>query len=76
MFIENNTDLQLLIPDKRTEFLNQKQSGISFKTVYIYKDILPEANNFYKNQEYRKGFRGGIKYENYNIYKRHKSRKI
>jgi hypothetical protein len=48
LFIENNTDLQLLIPDKRTEFHNQKQSGISFKTVYICKDILPKQIIFTK----------------------------
>lgn len=48
LYIENNTELQVLIPDKRTEFLNQKQSGISFKTVYICKDLLPKQIIFTK----------------------------
>lgn len=48
LFIENNSDLQILIPDKRTEFYNQKQSGISFKTVYICKDLLPKQIIFTK----------------------------
>lgn len=42
LFIKNNVEPQLLIPDKRTEFENQKQKGISFKTVYICRDILPK----------------------------------
>ena len=42
LYVENNLELQVLIPDKRTEFENQKQKGISFKTVYICSDILPK----------------------------------
>lgn len=42
LFIKNNIELELLIPDKRTEFLNQKQSGISFKTIYICNGVLPK----------------------------------
>lgn len=42
LFIENEAEPQLLIPDKRTEFENQKQRGISFKTIYICHDILPK----------------------------------
>lgn len=42
LFIKNNIEPQLLIPDKRTEFENQKNTGISFKTVYICNNILPK----------------------------------
>jgi len=48
LFIENNAEPQLLIPDKRTEFENQKQKGISFKTVYICRDLLPKQIIFTK----------------------------
>jgi len=48
VFMKNNAELQLLIPDKRTEFENQKQKGISFKTIYICKDILPKQIIFTK----------------------------
>jgi hypothetical protein len=48
LFLKNNKELQLLIPDKRTEFENQKQKGISFKTAYICKDILPKQIIFTK----------------------------
>jgi hypothetical protein len=48
LFIENNLRMELLIPDKRTEFHNQKQTGISFKTVYICNKILPEQIIFRK----------------------------
>jgi len=48
LYIENNAELQILIPDKRTEFNNQKQTGISFKTIYICKDILPKQIIFTK----------------------------
>ena len=42
LYIKNNIELQLLIPDKRTEFKNQLQKGISFKTVYICRGLLPK----------------------------------
>ena len=48
LFIENNLEPQLLIPDKITEFENQKQNGISFKTVYICDRILPKQIVFTK----------------------------
>ena len=48
LYIKNNAELQLLIPDKRTEFENQKQKGISFKTVYICHKILPKQIIFTK----------------------------
>jgi hypothetical protein len=48
LFIENRAKPQLLIPDKRTEFENQENKGISFKTVYICKDVLPEQIIFTK----------------------------
>lgn len=42
LFMKNNLEPQMLIPDKRTEFENQKNKGISFKTVYICSGILPK----------------------------------
>lgn len=42
LFIENGLEPELLIPDKRTEFENQKNTGISFKTIYICNGILPK----------------------------------
>jgi hypothetical protein len=42
LFMENNLEPQMLIPDKRTEFENQESKGISFKTVYICNRILPK----------------------------------
>ena len=42
LFMENNIEPQMLIPDKRTEFENQENKGISFKTVYICRDVLPK----------------------------------
>ncbi len=42
LFLANGAEPQLLIPKQRTEFHNQKNNGISFKTVYICKDILPK----------------------------------
>ncbi len=42
LFIENGIEPELLIPDKRTEFENQKNTGISFKTIYICNGILPK----------------------------------
>jgi len=42
LFIKNNIEAQLLIPDKRTEFENQQNNGISFKTIYICRDLLPK----------------------------------
>jgi hypothetical protein len=42
LFLKNNIEPQMLIPDKRTEFENQKHKGISFKTIYICRDLLPK----------------------------------
>ena len=50
LYIKNDVELQLLIPDKRTEFENQKQKGISFKTIYICRDLLPKQIIFTKLQ--------------------------
>ena len=51
LFMKHNVEPQMLIPDKRTEFENQRQSGISFKTVYICRDILPKQIVFAKLQK-------------------------
>lgn len=48
LFIINNSEPQLLIPDKRTEFDNQKQKWISFKTAYICRDFLDKQIVFTK----------------------------
>lgn len=48
LFMENNLEPQMLIPDKRTEFENQENKGISFKTVYICNGILPKQIIFTK----------------------------
>jgi len=40
LFIEKNRQMQLLIPDKRMEFKNQKKSGISFKSIYVCNSFL------------------------------------
>lgn len=48
LFMENNLEPQMLIPDKRTEFENQENRGISFKTVYICSSILPKQIIFAK----------------------------
>lgn len=48
LFMDNNVEPQMLIPDKRTEFENQENKGISFKTVYICRDILPKQIIFTK----------------------------
>jgi hypothetical protein len=48
LFMQNNIEPQILIPDKRTEFENQKNTGISFKTVYICRDVLPKQIIFCK----------------------------
>ena len=48
LFMKNGIEPQMLIPDKRTEFENQKNKGISFKTVYICRDILPKQIIFTK----------------------------
>lgn len=42
LFMKNNLEPQMLIPDQRTEFENQDNRGISFKTVYICNKILPK----------------------------------
>lgn len=48
LFMENNLEPKMLIPDKRTEFENQESRGISFKTVYICDRILPKQIIFAK----------------------------
>jgi len=48
LFMKHGIDPQILIPDKRTEFENQQNKGISFKTVYICRDILPKQIIFTK----------------------------
>lgn len=42
LFLKNNAEPQMLIPKQRTEFHNQKENGISFKTIYLCKDVLPK----------------------------------
>ena len=42
LFMQHDIEPQMLIPDKRTEFENQDNRGISFKTVYICNNILPK----------------------------------
>lgn len=42
LFMDNGLEPQMLIPDKRTEFENQENKGISFKTVYICDRVLPK----------------------------------
>lgn len=41
-YVENNVEMQLLIPKQRSEFHNQLQKGISFKTIFYCKGILPK----------------------------------
>lgn len=48
LFMENNLEPQMLIPDKRVEFENQESKGISFKTVYICNRVLPKQIIFKK----------------------------
>jgi len=48
LFMKNNIEPQMLIPDKRTEFENQESKGISFKTIYICYKILPKQIIFTK----------------------------
>lgn len=48
LFMENGLEPQMLIPDRRTQFENQKKSGISFKTVYICNRMLPKQIIFTK----------------------------
>lgn len=48
LFMDYKVDPQMLIPDKRTEFENQPNNGISFKTIYICRDILPKQIIFAK----------------------------
>jgi hypothetical protein len=48
LFIEHGIDLQMLIPDKRTVFENQPKEGISFKTIFICRDVLPKQIVFSK----------------------------
>jgi hypothetical protein len=48
LFLKHGIEPQMLIPDKRTEFENQPKKGISFKTIYICRDILPKQIIFTK----------------------------
>jgi len=48
LYMKNNLEPQMLIPDKRTEFDNQEKRGISFKTIYICRDLLPKQIIFTK----------------------------
>lgn len=48
LFLEHSCDIQLLIPDKRTQFENQENKGISFKTAYICRWVLPRQIIFTK----------------------------
>lgn len=48
VFLKNNIEPQMLIPDKRVEFENQIKKGISFKTVYICSGVLPKQIIFCK----------------------------
>ena len=48
LFLRNNLEPQLLIPDKRVNFENQPQKGISFKTVYVCNKVLPKQMIFTK----------------------------
>lgn len=41
LFMKYGLEPQMLIPDKRTEFENQDNKGISFKTIYICNNVLP-----------------------------------
>lgn len=46
LYITNNVDPQMLIPKQRAEFHNQNNRGISFKTVFICRDVLPKQLMF------------------------------
>jgi hypothetical protein len=48
LFMRYGIEPQMLIPDQRTEFENQPKRGISFKTVYVCRDILPKQLIFTK----------------------------
>ena len=48
LFMKYGLEPQMLIPDKRTEFENQENRGISFKTVYICNRILDKQIIFTK----------------------------
>lgn len=48
LFLKNNIEPEILIPDKRTEFENQENNGISFKTIYICHKVLPKQIIFCK----------------------------
>lgn len=43
LFIEEGIEVQNLIPDQRTEFHNQANNGISFKTIYICSGVLDKG---------------------------------
>lgn len=48
LFMKYWLEPEMLIPDKRTEFENQENKWISFKTVYICNGILPKQIIFTK----------------------------
>ena len=48
LFMTNNAEPQLLIPDKRTQFENQPKKWISFKTAYICNSFLDKQIVFTK----------------------------
>ena len=48
LYMKYGLEPQMLIPDKRTEFENQENRGISFKTVYICNKVLPKQMIFTK----------------------------
>ncbi len=54
LFLNNSIEPQMLIPDKRTEFENQKNNGISFKTIYLCRNLLPKQIIFTKMNKKKK----------------------
>lgn len=48
LYLKQNKDIELLIPDRRMEFGNQAQTGISFKSIYYCWKILPKQIIFCK----------------------------
>lgn len=42
LFLKQNKEIQLLIPNKRMEFGNQPNKGISFKCIYVCWNVLPK----------------------------------
>ena len=54
MFIEKNLEMEILVPDRRIQFLDQVKKGISFKTIYICHKVLPEKLILTEYKERRK----------------------